>query len=450
MAKKRGERLPTIRAMAGRLGVSRDTVAGAYERLAAEGLVESTVGRGTFVSGPAPTSVAPAAPALSPVAERLMERERLRPVLAPDVEAVALHAIAPDPSLFPLEHFRRALRHVLGHQGAALLQYGATQGHKGLRDVLARRLAASGVTATADDLLLTQGATEGIALALRLYTSPGESVAVEEPTYANVMSTVDALGLKAVAVPMREDGPDLAVLARVLARPDVKAFYTIPTFHNPLGLCTPTAHRRALLEIAARLGKPVIEDAYELDLRCEGKPVPPLAALDAAGLVLHLSSFSKALFPGVRVGWILARGRAIEALMALKRASDLGGSALLQAALAEFVGRGDYDRHLVRVRKQVRARRDALLEALAKHLPEGSRFTRPEGGWQVWVELPEGCDSEDLFRQALRNKISLGPGTLFSASDRYRNCIRLGCAEPWSPRVQQAVARLGDLIRKQL
>lgn len=442
----RGVRLPTIRALAERLGVSRDTVAGAYEALAAEGLVEAGVGRGTFVTGPTRATPGAGAPALSPAAERLIDRERRRPALGADPRAVALHAIVPDASLFPLGRFQRALQRVLTKQGAQLLGYAPPQGHQGLRAVLARRLTAQGIELGPDDLLLTQGATEGIALALRLFASPGDVVAVEEPTYANVMSTVEALGLKAVGVPMRDDGPDLDVLERVLARPDVKAFYTIPTFHNPLGLCTPTAHRRRLLAVAARAGKPVIEDAFEVDLRCEGRAVPPLAALDPQGLVLHLSSFSKALFPGVRVGWIVARGRRLEALLALKRATDLGGSALLQAALAEFVSSGDYDRHLGRVRRELRRRRDALLAALERHLPKGSRWTKPEGGWQVWVELPEGVDTRELLADAARAGVLFSPGDLFAVEPATSRALRLALAGAGVEAIRAGVAALGRVL----
>src|SRR5690606_26258505 len=185
----------------------------------------------------------------------------------------------------------------------------------------------------------------------RTFAAPGDVVAVEEPTYHNVLAALAALGLRAAPVPMRDGAPDLAVLERVLERPEVKLFYTMPTFHNPLGTTTPLAHRRALLALAARVGKPVVEDAYEMDLRFEGSPVPSLAALDEHGLVVQLFSFSKSLFPGARVGSVMARGRLVEAVLALKNASDLGGALLLQAALAELVASGGYDRHLARVRR---------------------------------------------------------------------------------------------------
>lgn len=441
-----GARLPTIRALADRLRVSRDTVAGAYEELQGLGLVESTVGRGTFVRGRARAPAGQLSVPLSAAAERLLARERQRLQVEASAGTLALHAIAPDTSLFPLAAFQRALRHVLQRDGGGLLQYGAAQGHRGLRAVLAERLAGLGVEAGPDDLLLTQGATEGIALALRLFASPGEAVAVEEPTYANVMGTVEALGLRAVPVPMRADGPDLEVLARVLARTEVKAFYTIPTFHNPLGLCTSPAHRARLLEVAAAAGKPVLEDAYETELRCEGRPVPPLAALDGTGSVLHLSSFSKALFPGVRVGWIVARGRALQALLALKRATDLGGSALLQAALAEFVARGDYDRHLVRVRREVRRRRDALLAALAQHLPAGARVSPPAGGWQVWVELPEGVDTRALLADAARAGLLYAPGDLFAVEPGASRGLRLSLASLGSEGLARGAEVLGRVL----
>jgi DNA-binding transcriptional MocR family regulator len=446
-----GKRLPTVREMAKRLGVSRDTVAVAYEALAAEGLVESTVGRGTFVRAAAPSPKGTGAtPPLSPLVERLLERERARPRFVDGGESVPLHAIVPDPSLFPLDAFRKAIQRALRKEGGALLAYGPPQGHRGLREAIAARLRALGVEAGPDEVVLCQGASEGISLALRLFASPGDAVAVEDPTYGNVLSAVAGLGLVPVGVPMGEDGPDLAALEQVLARPEVKVLYTIPTFHNPLGTSTSVAHRRALLEIAARLGKPVVEDAYEIDLRYEGRPVPPLAALDRSGLVLHLSSFSKALFPGVRVGWIVARGRLVDALLAVKRSTDLGGSTLLQAALAEFLGSGAFDRHLARLRRALLSRRKALLEALAKSLPAGTQWTTPDGGYQVWVELPEGIDTRELLAEATKEGVQFSPGDFFRVDGRPSRALRLSLATADEAAIRAGVAALGRAVRERM
>ena len=446
-----GDRLPTIRELASRLSVNRDTVALAYEELARAGLLESTVGRGTFVRRPVPAS-APEAfePALAPAVERLLDFECTRPRYAAPADAVPLHALLLDPALYPVTEFRRALNRAFAAGGSELLRYGGAQGHPRLREVLAERLRATGMEVGAGAIAVTQGASEGIALALRLFASPGEAVAVEEPTYHNVLGALIALGLRAAPVPIRDGEPDLGALERVLERPDVKLFYTMPTFHNPLGTTTSLAHRRALVALAARVGKPVIEDAYEMDLRFAGKPVPPLAALDPRGVVVQLFSFSKSLFPGARVGCISAREGLVEALLALKQATDLGGALVLQAALADFVASGAYDRHLARVRRALLRRRDALLEALAREMPEGTRWTTPEGGLQVWVELPGGIDTADLLPDAVRSGVVFAPGFQFRHDRRPSSGLRLSLARSGEDEIRRGIAALGRVVRERL
>jgi GntR family transcriptional regulator/MocR family aminotransferase len=444
-----GSRLPTIRALAAELGVNRDTVALAYDELSREGLVEATVGRGTFVRESVPPQPPLEIP-LAPVIERLLDFERTRPRYAAPAGSVPLHSLVPDPSLYPVAEFRRSLNRVLARGGSDLLRYGSAQGHAGLRRVLVARLCATGVKATPESLAVTHGASEGIALALRLFAEPGDTVAVEEPTYHNVHAALLGLGLRAAPIPIRDGAPDLTVLEHALARPEVKLFYTMPTFHNPLGMSTPLAHRRAVLRIAAGAGKPVIEDAYEMDLRYAGKPVPSLAALDERGLVVQLFSFSKSLFPGARVGCIAARGRTVDGVLALKRATDLGGALVLQAALAEFVESGAYDRHLVRVRRTLLRRRDALLEALESEMPEGTRWTTPEGGHQIWVELPGGIDTEDLLTEATRAGVVFAPGFQFRHDRRPSNGLRLSIALAKEEEIRRGVALLAEVVRERL
>jgi DNA-binding transcriptional MocR family regulator len=349
-----GDRLPTIRALAEQLGVHRDTVAQAYDALARDGIVETTVGRGTFVTASAPgVEPIPYEPRLSPLAERVVAFDRNRPRFGSADHAIPLHSLIPGPDLFPAEAFRKALNRVLQEGGPELLLYGAPQGHEGLRTALAKRMCAEGMRVGADDVVLCHGASQGIALAMRLFAAQGDVVALEEPTYNNALATALGLGIGSIPVPMREDGVDLDALERTLARPEVVAFYTMPTFHNPLGTTTSLAHRRRLLEIAHRTGVPIIEDGFEMDLRFTGRPLPPLAALDDSGLVVHLFSFSKSLFPGARVGAIVARGRCIDALLGLKRATDLSDAMPLQAALACLLESGEYERHLGRIRREL-------------------------------------------------------------------------------------------------
>jgi GntR family transcriptional regulator/MocR family aminotransferase len=446
-----GDRLPTIRELARSAGVNRDTVALAYDALTKEGLIESTVGRGTFVRRRERTEpVAPFEPVLSPVVDRLLDLERSRVRYAAPAGTAPLHALVPDPTLYPVEEFRRTLNRVLAESGSELLRYGAPQGDPSLRAVLAARLREAGVAVAADAIVLTQGASEGIGLALRLFAAPGDAVAVEEPTYHNVLGALAALGLRVAPVPMRDGAPDLAALERTLERSDVKLFYTMPTFHNPLGTSTGLAHRRALLALAAQAGKPIVEDAYEMDLRYAGKPVPPLAALDDRGLVVQLFSFSKSLFPGARVGSIAARGRALDALLPLKHATDLGGSPVMQAALARFVESGAYERHLARVRRTLLARRDVALETLAAEMPEGSTWTTPEGGLQLWVELPGAIDTAELLPDAVRAGVLFAPGFQFRHDRRPSHGLRLSLALADESEIRRGIAALGRVVRERL
>jgi GntR family transcriptional regulator/MocR family aminotransferase len=449
---RHGDKLPTIRALAVELGVNRDTVALAYDGLVRDGIVETTVGRGTFVrhAQVVRASSEQSAPPLSPVVDRLLDFERGRPDFAARDGAVPLHSLIPDPSLYPLKAFRRSLNRVLDEGGTELLVYGGHQGNGALRDVIAARLRVQGVDTSADELVLCQGASQGMSLALRLYAEPGDWVAVEEPTYHNVLGVLVGLGLRPAPVPMTEDGPDLEVLERTLSRPEVKLFYTMPSFHNPLGTTTSLAHRRALLEVAARVGKPVIEDGFEMDLRYDGHDVPPLAALDMHGTVVHLFSFSKSLFPGVRIGSICARGRAVDGLLALKHTTDLSGVLVLQAAVADFVRRGGYDRHLENLRGRLRERRDVLLAALEEHMPAGTRWTRPDGGYQIWVDLPGEIDSRALLGEAQSAGVMFAPGHQFHHDGRPSTGLRLTTALADSDEIRRGIEILGTLVRTQL
>jgi DNA-binding transcriptional MocR family regulator len=440
-----GTRLPAIRSLANVLGVNRDTVSMAYESLAGDRLVESTVGRGTFVRRPR-GEADQVAVALGAQVEQLLHFDAGRPRYPVVDNAVSLNSLVPDPAHYPVEEFRRCLSQVLDEGGAELFLYGDTQGHAGLREVIADRLRQAEIEVSAGELVLCHGASQGIALAVRLFASQGETIAVESPTYHNVLGTLVSFGVRASAVPMTPEGPDLEALDQQLARPEVKAFYTIPTFHNPMGTTTNVAHRRALLRVAARHGKPIIEDAFEMDLRLRGRRVPPLAALDEAGIVVHLSSFSKSLFPGVRTGALAARGRAVEGLVALKHASDLADSLPLQAAMELFVSSGQYDRHLARLRPILRSRLDCMLESLAELMPEGTRVTEPEGGYQIWLELPFEVDTRDLVADAAREGVLFTPGSHFLPDRGPSRAMRLTIARADVDEIRRGVEALARTV----
>jgi DNA-binding transcriptional MocR family regulator len=473
-----GERLPAIRRLAADLSLHRDTVALAYEHLAESGWVEARVGAGTFVrstvaswaevsgrsgsdaalapgtgrrpGGQAESSAALGAAreidlALAPQVERLISLENTRPQYETGDDVVAMHRLVPDPRFYPIDEFRECVDAAIREEGPELFSYAAPQGDPELRRAMATRFKLFGIRYAPEEHVLCHGASQGISLALRLFTQPGDQVAVEVPTYANVLSALAGLGLSAAPVPMEEDGPDPDALDRMLAKPEVKAFYTIPSFHNPLGTTASLERRRLTLEIAERHGVPIIEDGFEMDLRFRGPEMPPLAALDEAGIVVLLFSFSKSLFPGVRVGSLSARGRALEGLVALKHATDLSDALPLQAGLARFVESGAYDRHLARIRKILRARHRALDEALATSMPEGTTWTSPDGGYQRWVELPDRIDTRALLPEAARAGVLYSPGTLFMPDARPTSAMRLTVSGADETEIKRGVAVLAEV-----
>jgi GntR family transcriptional regulator/MocR family aminotransferase len=457
-----GTKLRPIRLLASELGVNRETVADAYRELETLGLTQSGVGRGTFVLGvAAPGSsgatgsleaTAPEARPFVPVLSRAAEATLALPAIdyGAEARAVRFERVVPDPSLYPVDDFRKACTHVLRHGGRALLDYGDPRGHEGLRRLLVERLTAVGIEADPDAIVLTAGSTQALTLVTRVFCDPGDAVVVEEPTYAGACAAFAALGVRPVAVPVRERGLDLDALDTLLARGRARLLYTMPSFHNPTGITTTLEHRRRLLEIAARHGVAVLEDDFEKDMRARGRPVPPLKALDRAGQVIYVGTFSKTLFPGVRIGWIVGPPRIAEAALVLKRATDLASSIPLQAAVAHFCHTGAYDRHLRRVAKELARRLDRASSALEAHLPEGSTFTRPEGGFAIWVTLPADVDTMALLPDAKRAGVVYSPGAIFYTDGRRSSSLRLSIGQAGTEDIESGVRALCEAARSVL
>jgi DNA-binding transcriptional MocR family regulator len=311
-------------------------------------------------------------------------------------------------------------------------------------------MARSGIEADADDVVITAGATQGFAIAARVFCDPGDAVAVESPTYPWAFATLASLGLRAAPVPLAEDGLDLDRLDATLARGGVRLIYTMPSFHNPTGTSTAHAHRKRLLEIAGRHGVPILEDDFEKDLRVRGRGAPPLRALDRRGIVSYLGTFSKTLFPAARVGWLFAPPSVTPAALLAKRTMDLTTSSLLQAGLALFLRDGGYDRHLRRVVKELETRLVCAERALEKHLPEGSRFSKSEGGFLIWVTLPDAIDSAELLADAKAAGVVYAPGELFHPDGRRSSSLRISVAQTPVAEIERGVRVLGEVARAAL
>lgn len=443
-----GARLPTLRTLAGRLGIHTSTVQAAYTVLEDEGLAASHVGRGSFVGRPPRDRFRLRFP---PAVERAQAIAALHQDLArghPD--SIDLFSIAPEPGQEAHEAFQTALDRVMADQGRELLGYGGTQGLPALREEVARWLSRFDRTLSPENILITSGAQQALELAIRCFVAPGEALAAACPTYLNLIGTLESLGLRLLPVPGGPAGPDLEALDRTATEPRVRLLYVMPTFQNPTGLSLDRAQREAFLATARRAGLPVLEDDLEEHLRFEGEPVPSLHAMDREGRVVLAGSISKALFPGLRIGWITAPPESMDKLIALKRFSDLETSRLTQAALARFFAEADMDMLLREQRERLRRRRDRLVACLERHLPADCRWTRPSGGSTLWLELPGQVDGRELAAAARRQGLLTAPGDIFYPDRRRTGALRLSFARAPLDKIEEGVEFLGRLVAERL
>ena len=446
-----GSRLPPSRALAQSLGVNRGTVQKAYETLLGSGELRARVGQGTFVvgaprdasrpatAGPWTTSVAESRPAEDPLWDRLA-------TWAAEPGMISFAAAVPDARLFPVEALRAALDGALAAEGTALLQYGPPRGYPPFVEFLCQHLAERGVPVGPDRLLIVSGSQQGLDLVARTLLSPGDGVVVEEPTYSGALALFRFLGARLLPVPMDDEGMSVDHLEALLARERPRLLYTIPNFHNPTGRTLSRRRRDAVLALCGRAGVPIVEDDTDGELRFEGEPLPPLAALPGGSGVLYLGTFSKLFFPGLRLGWMAADGAIIERLAAAKRVTDLHTPPLLQAAMARCAARAEVARHADLVRRRYRLRRDVLMTALASSMPEGTTWTRPLGGLCLMVTLPAGLDATELLPLAVREGVLFAPGQLFSAERRAGTTLRLGFGSVDEDLIPEGVTRLARAI----
>ncbi len=441
-----GSRLPASRALARTHEVNRATVHQALQVLKREGWIETNKGGGTRVArrslaGP---MVGPA-PAWDRIASSLLGRivaEAAAQEGSPDL-AHDLSRLAPDEREFPAEAFAKVLADVA--RDGALLAYGSPFGYRPLRETLAARLERRGVPADADALLIVNGAQQGLDLITRALVDPGDAVAVENPCYAGALSLLRAHGARLVGVPLDAEGPAMEALREALeARP--KFLYTIPDFQNPTGLLATAPRRRELVAAAAGAGVLVVEDAFDADLSVEGELPPPLAAL-APGHVVHLGTISKALFPGVRVGWISGPREFVHRLAALKRIGELTSPPVLQAALNVFLSRGDYDRHLLHVKARLKTRLAAAQKAVLRSFPVGTRCERPLGGWVLWVELPAGISGRELAEAARGEGVLVSPGGDYAPDRADAPSLRISVTRASGAELEKALESVGALAR---
>jgi DNA-binding transcriptional MocR family regulator len=361
-----------------------------------------------------------------------------------DPGLVPLGRGVPNPELLPIDKLSRMLATEARRFRLESVTYAGAKGLKRLRTQIAKRSLGAGCRLTPDDVVVTSGCVEAVTLALQATCRPGDTVAVGSPVYYTFLNSIQELGLKVLEIPSTpREGLSVEVLAYALRQHPVRACLVIANFNNPLGSVMPDERKAELVRLLRSHDVPLIEDDVYGELGFG--PYRPTAtkAFDEDGLVLHCSSFSKTLAPGYRVGWI-APGRYLEKVQRMKAVFSLASASPTQLAVAEFLTSGGYDRHLRALRRTYAAQLGHVRAAIARWFPEGTRVTRPEGGFVLWVELPPEVDGLALHQRALHRGIAVAPGSLFTTSDRYRNCVRVSGAF-WSDRIRDAIRTLGGI-----
>lgn len=443
----RGERLPATRELAGLLGLNRTTVSAAYEILESEGLISGQVGRGSFVTGGAGS-------AGRVDWNGLLERSDTS-IAGPNggwsKDVISFAVSRPSGDLFPLDEFRATCATVLARRDLAdILQLGSPSGYEPLRRYLMEEARRQQVAGPGDDLLITNGCQQALDLIGRVLLRPGDTVAVEDPLYTGLKNLLTGMGAQLCGVPVGSGGMDAVQLERVLEREKPRFLVVTSNFQNPTGATLPLAGRKALLDAARKASVPVIEnDAYG-ELRYSGEPLPALKQLDEGGGTVLLRSFSKVSFPGLRVGWAVGPKPLIDRLRHAKEAADLHTDQLSQAVLLEFAESGRLEAHRARMRQAGSERLAATLEACAKYLPAGTRWTRPEGGMNVWVRLPEPLDAGELLARAQRDGVAYMPGRYFAVSRLEPGALRLSFAGLTPEQIRSGLAILGRTIAVEL
>ena len=453
-ALRAGDRLPSVRRLAQERSVSVATVLEAYMRLENAGLIEVRPKSGHFVRRRSALTAEPRTPRTCSTPSRVTVSDAYTKILAAmrDPELLPLGCATVDQSYLPIQALNRLVIQVTREMTTVGARYEGAPGLLTLRRQVARRAVEAGVALHENDLCTTIGATEALSLALRAVAKPGDVIAVESPAYFGVLQTIEGLGLRALEIPANpKTGLDVSAFEETLRSQPIRAVVVTPTISNPLGSIMPDEERERLVRITRRHDVPIIEDDVYAELVFDGtrpRPLRAFAGPSEDSHVLLVGSVSKTLAPGYRVGWV-AGGRWHDQIIRLQYSHTLACPSLPGMAVAEFLASGGYDRHLRRLRAALAGNMERYREMIATEFPEGTRVSAPRGGFVLWVELPPGVDALQLHEQALRRRIVVAPGPLFSARQRFANFIRISAGSPWSERIAEAMRTLARLIARE-
>lgn len=443
-----GDRLPGVRRLSQQFDASISTILEACRLLEDQKRIASKPRSGFYVLAYRRHSLAEPATSIPPPRPNIVTGQHLSLLLAQatnNLRLIPLGATVPSPAFLPIDKVTQAIAQSARSSRTSLMSYAFPPGVYDLRREIAKRMTEIHCDTHPDQIVITSGAQESIMLALRALTKPGDIVAVESPTFYGLLQVIDALGLKALEIPTHpRHGISLVALKKSIEQWPVKACILVPNVSNPLGSIMADGDKKKLLHILAEKNIVLIEDDVCGDLYFSDARPRPVKSYDKNDAVIYCSSFSKMFAPGLRVGWIIP-GEYQQRIEYLKFVTNLATSTPSQLAALKLLQRGGIVRYLRQVRRDYQFAVLRMSEAASRYFPEGTRITQPQGGFVIWIEFPAWVDAMKLYNVALEAGISIAPGHLFSATQKYTHCIRLNCAVPWSDQLERAMRTLGVL-----
>lgn len=445
-----GDQLPSVRSLCRSRKVSPATVLKAYEALEAEYLIESRPRSGYYVRELRRQPMPPRTSRPKVQSTRLQVSDLVFQTLeaSRNREVVPLGSAFPSPTQFPWPKLARYLGSSARHLDPWSTVESLPPGSVELRQQIAKRYLRLGMTVGIEQIVVTAGALEALSLALQCVTRPGDTIAIESPTFYGCLQAAQRLGLHVVEIPMHPtEGLDIEALKASIVKFPIRACWFMTTLQHPTGATLSQTRKRELVRLLASHDIPLIEDDAYSELQFASKPEPPAKAFDKTGRVLHCGSFSKCLAPGYRLGWVAA-GRYGADLSRRKIEVSIATSLPVQQGIAQMLRHGSYEAHLIKLRRNLAASQLAALESLQRHFPAGYRVAAPRGGYFLWVECGTRVDSLDVHRRALDFGITIAPGPIFSARQQFKNYLRLNTGHPWTNAMEQATQKLGNLLRR--
>jgi DNA-binding transcriptional MocR family regulator len=447
----KGDRLPSTRELSSILRVSRNTIILAYQYLEDDGFIHTVKGQGSYVARIEAQKEDNSVRLdwtnlISEYAEKASSLDIEKKELRWEKGMLSFKSIAPDENLFDVNEFKRAFLNRFSLEGAKLLNYGYARGYKPLIEYLTKYMKNKGVDPTGKELLITNGFTEGFNLVLTAITKPGDRVVCENPTHNTAIKIMKLFRLELAGIPMEEDGLNLDALEAELSLNQVKAGFLIPSYHNPTGLVMPLDKRLRIIRLFAERRIPLIEDGFNEELRYTGAHVAPLLALSGNGNnLIYLGSFSKVLFPGLRIGWIMADRELISHLESVKRSMNIHTSFLDQAVLYEYLQNGQFEKYLKKVRKVYKERHELATILVKKYIP--CKKVWGEGGLHIFIEL-DRLNAREVLARCYQRQALFMPGDIFFTDSGGLNTFRLGISRVKPEEIEAGIKIIGEVVRE--